>query len=141
MMEPLYAFEKLDVYHATNQLARLVGAICASLPGKKDRVARKMIRSNVILGMTIASGNAERPDHDLMSLDDRRHYLRMAQSTVRTMRRIFLDLKRDRLGSQSHISAALELLERIDHGLAENLTQLRPGYDPREYARAQQRRL
>ncbi len=141
MIEPIYAFEKLDVYHAANQLARVVGAICASLPGKKDRVARKMIRSNVLLGMTIAGGNAELAAGELMSLDERRKYLRIGLGMVATMRRMMLDLRRDRVGSQTHIGAGLELLERIDKGLTENLAQLRPGYDPREYALSQQRRV
>ena len=139
MMEPVYAFEKLDVYHAANQLARVVGGLCASLPGKKDRVARKMIRANVVLGMTIAGGNAERSPDEFMSLEDRQEFLRVAQASVRDLRRIFLDLRRDRLGSRSHISAGLELLERIEAGLNENVAQLRPGFDPVAYAQTQRR--
>ena len=141
MMEPIYAFEKLDVYHAANQLARVVGGLCASLPGKKDRVARKMIRANVVLGMTIAGGNVERAPDEFMSLEEREEYLRVAQSSVRTIRRIFLDLRRDRLGSGAHISAGLELLERIEAGLDENMAQLKPGFDPVAYAQTQRRRL
>ena len=138
-MEPVYAFEKLNVYHAANQLARVVGGLCASLPGKKDRVARKMIRANVVLGMTIAGGNAERSPDEFMSLEDRQEFLRVALSSVRDLRRIFLDLRRDRLGSRSHISAGLELLERIEAGLNENVAQLRPGFDPVAYAQMQRR--
>jgi hypothetical protein len=139
IMEELYAFEKLDVYHAANQLARVVGAICSSLPGKKDRIARKMIRANVLLGITIAGGNLETTRDEDLTIEERRKCIRTGQNTTREMRRIFLDLKRERLGSQSHIGAGLELLERIDRGLADNLEQLREGFDPREYARLQQR--
>jgi hypothetical protein len=139
IMEELYAFEKLDVYHAANQLARVVGAICVSLPGKKDRIARKMIRANVLLGITIAGGNLETATDQDLTIEERRKCIRTGQNTTREMRRLFLDLKRERLGSQSHIGAGLELLERIDRGLADNLEQLRPGFDPREYARLQQR--
>jgi hypothetical protein len=139
-MKRLYAFEKLDVYHAANQLARIVGAVSASLPGKKDPEVRKMIRANVLLGISIAGANAELPDHDNLSLEERRNFARLSISSAHSIRSVMLELRREKLGSQSHISAGLELLERIQRGLEDNLQQLRPGFDPCEYASRQQRR-
>ena len=46
---------------------------------------------------------------------------------------------RERCGNPALIGAGLELLERIDAGLQENQAHIKPGFDPCEFVKLQNR--
>jgi hypothetical protein len=130
MADRLYYFETLEVYHTANQFARVLGAISASAGCRRQRKVRRLIRDCVMLGTSIAGGNAELPPDQELTLDERLSFLRLAQAAVARMRSGLQHLQQDRVGSLSHIGAGLELLERIEQQLQENTELLKGGFVP-----------
>ncbi len=126
----IYYFETLEVYHTANQLARLLGAISASLGRRKQRKVRRLIDACITLGMAIAGGNAEMPADQDLTLEERQTYLRIAREATARIRAGLLQFRQERVGSQPHITAAVELLERIDRGLEENAALIGSGFVP-----------
>jgi hypothetical protein len=130
MADRLYYFETLEVYHTANQFARVLGAIGASAGCRRQRKVRKLIRDCVMLGTAIAGGNAELPPDQELTLEERLSFLRTASTAIERLRRGLRQLQQDGIGSQSHIGAGLELLERIEQQLAANCELLKGGFIP-----------
>ena len=131
MPQRIYYFETLEIYRLANQLARLVGAVGASLERRHERKVRHLIDACVAMTMAIAGGNAEVPQDEQIPLHDRLELLRSARDSAQAMRCTFLRLQKQRLGSRPHITAALELLERMDNGLSENAELISNSFVPR----------
>lgn len=141
MSNRIYAFEMLEVYHVTNQLARVLGGIMVSLPDRKKRVVKRLARAAILLAQGIAGGNAEMPPDEDLSPAERLRFLELSAGSVTRIRCTLLELRRQRCGNQGLIGAGLELLERIEAGLQENRAHIKPGFDPCEFARLHQRRM
>ena len=130
MSHRIYYFETLEIYRIANQLARLIGAIGASLDDRHERKLRGLIAGCMNMTMAIAAANAEVGAEDPMSLEERMCFSHLAFDGADQLRRGLRRLQKNRLGSQSHVTAALELLERMDAGLAENAALLKSGFVP-----------
>jgi hypothetical protein len=126
----IYYFETLEVYQVANQFARVLGAIAASLGRRRKRKVTRLIQACVRLGTAIAGGNAELPPEEDLTLDERQAFLNWARESSAFLRAGLQQFREEQIGSQSHILAGLELLERIDLGLAENVALIGRGFIP-----------
>ena len=130
MSHRVYYFETLDVYQAANQFARVLGAIWASAEGRKQRQLNRLINDCLVVSSAIAGGNAELPPERNLTTQQRQGFLSMGRSSVVRMRKGLTGLRRAGVGSVPHITAGLELLERIDSGLEDNMTLIATGFVP-----------
>jgi hypothetical protein len=90
----------------------------------------RLIEACVTLASAIAGGNAEMPpEHDL-TREERRAFLQLAIECAACLRAGLLQFRDEGVGSPSHITAGLELLERMEQGLAENLMLITDGFSP-----------
>jgi hypothetical protein len=130
MPNRIYYFETLEVYHTANQFARVLGAIGASLGRRERRRVGRLIEACITLGSAIAGGNAELPADQDLTLEERQAFLGLATECTAVLRAGLQQFQREGVGSQSHITAGLELLERIERGLADNVTLIAQGFSP-----------
>ena len=130
MSHRIYYFETLEIYQAANQFARVLGAIWASAEGRKQRVINRLINNCLLLSSAIAGGNAEMPPDCDLSSTERQDWLQMGRASVAHMRADLGKLRNARVASLAHITAGLELLERIDGGLSENINLIAQGFIP-----------
>ncbi|HEX6307972.1 MAG TPA: hypothetical protein VFZ69_07280 [Longimicrobiales bacterium] len=114
------AWERLPEYRATQQLARSIGRILMSLPPRARRITgRALIRAPLLIARGIAGANAELPPGLGLTREERDEYLRCALDALELLRGLLRMLRGERLGSQPDLLVGLELLERIEQGLAE----------------------
>src|SRR5688500_18072309 len=132
-MEKIYSWEHLPVYDAANQLARVIGAYLTTVQRRQRRVWHELTQLAMQICMGISGANAELPLEEEIGLSERRFRLKLGLEAVHKMRKRFTDLRAAGNGDVHHIGAALELLERIESSMNENLAELKEGYDSVEY--------
>ncbi|MGH7466624.1 MAG: hypothetical protein ACRENP_01425 [Longimicrobiales bacterium] len=126
----IYYFETLEVYQTANQFARVLGAIGASLGRRRKRKVTRLIEACIELGTSIAGGNAEMPPEEDLTREERQAFLQRARESTAFLRAGLQQFRKEQVGSQPHIMAGLELLERIDVGLADNVALIGRGFIP-----------
>ena len=113
-----YRWERYAEYQALQQYSRCLGAALASMPTRLGRKAAKpLIRASVMMGTLMTFAHAEEDPAHPIRLAARRECRDTALQCVELSREGLLALKE--LASTPHVTAALELLERIESGLRE----------------------
>lgn len=115
----VYVWESYPEYHAAQQFSRCLGRILASLPKRlRLKLARPMTQAAILIAHGIAGAHAEVDDAS---------YTQAVRAEMRTCglkalgacRTTLVTMKEERTGDRANVLAALELLERIEHGMRE----------------------
>lgn len=115
----VHAWEEFPEYHATQQLSRCIGRILVSLPRRMRRaLGRTLIRAPMLIAQGIAGANAEMPEGEVMSIEEREKFRHTAIEGSRVLRDALQLLRAERLGSMPDLLAALELVDRIETWIA-----------------------
>jgi hypothetical protein len=122
--ERLYQWEAYPEYVALQQYARCLGAVLSSArPAVRRRATRPLVRGATLISQAIAGAHAE--DVPELERSDRLEFREAGLECIALCREGLRALKREKV-STSHLTAALELLERVEHGL---LNRPLPGPD------------
>lgn len=123
----LYSWERRPEYVATQQYSRCLGRIFSSLPRRvRRRVTRPMTGAAVLIAQGIAGFNAELPPSEHFSARDREAFRRQALEGVRASRAGLESLRNVRRVSRADLTAAEELIERIEEGVSS--AEVRPDW-------------
>lgn len=116
--EAVYRWETLPEYVATQQYSRCLGRIFRSLPRRvRGKVLEPMTGAAILMSQGIAGFNAEVPPSERMTAGEREAFRRRALMGIRWSRRGLALLKDVRRVSRPDLTAAGELLERIESGV------------------------
>ena len=116
----VYVWESYPEYRAAQQFSRCLGRIFASLPKQlRLKLQRPMTQAAILIAHGIAGAHAE--------VDDDAAYTHAVREEMRTCglqalgacRATLVTMKEERTGDRANVLAALELLERIEHGMKE----------------------
>jgi hypothetical protein len=116
-IEPKYAWERYPENIALQQYSRCLGRVVASLPRRLRRIMTKpLIQAATLSGIGLAGAHAElKPGES--SRAEREEFLQLAFTSIEHSRKGLLLLKEARKGDAAGLTAALELLERVEAGL------------------------
>jgi hypothetical protein len=113
-----FRWETLPEYIATQQYSRCLGRICASLPWwVRRRSMGPMTRAAIGIATGIVGFNADLPPDERLTRAEREAFRRFALAALDESRAGLAELARVRKVSRPDLTAALELLERIEAGV------------------------
>ncbi len=114
----LFFWETLPEYVATMQYSRCLGRVLASLPRRvRRRWGEPLSAAAVVIGGGIVGLNADLPADDRLPATEREAFRHRALFAIRWSRRGLRVLQRARRVNRAQITAARELLERIETGV------------------------
>jgi hypothetical protein len=112
-----FSYERLEVYRTAMEFSHISSKVEDSLPARKADVRDMLARESTNLIMKIARGAAETRRQAF-------HTFRNARRSGEQCQSILEGLRMTHLGSQPHVTAGIELLERVDVGLTEIIERL-----------------
>lgn len=116
----VYVWESYPEYHAAQQFSRCLGRILASLPKRLGRkLARPMVQAAILIAHGIAGAHAEVDDDASYTLAVREEMRTCGLQALAACRSTLITMKDERTGDRANVLAALELLERVEHGMRE----------------------
>lgn len=122
-----YSWERRPEYVAAQQYGRCLGRIFRSLPRRvRRRVAPSMTGAALLIAQGIAGFNAELPPWEHLSARDREVFRARALEGIRVSRAELESLRSVRRVSRADLTAAEELMERIEEGV--NSADVRPDW-------------
>lgn len=122
---PIYAWERLEIYAQTNQLARTIGRILAVMPPRLQVHIHNLIGQTVVMANAIAGGHIDPgPGGELPSVESRRAWLTIGLLAAGRARRDLTDYGGFAKRSGGDIAAGLDLIDRIEAGFRLSLAEL-----------------
>lgn len=116
--ERVYRWESYPEYEAAMQYGRCLGRILTSMRKKERKQARKpLVMLAIGMANGIAGAHAECPADRSLPRADREQFRSVGLKAVAATRDCLLDVRRRQAASAPDLAAAMELLERVEHGL------------------------
>jgi hypothetical protein len=104
---------------AAPQSARCLGRILASLPRRLNRlVVLSLAEAAILIAHGIAGAHADVRPGNPQCHREREELRETGLCAIAASRKLLQVLEKDRIVSRSNVAAALELLERVQYGLA-----------------------
>jgi hypothetical protein len=116
-IHPKHEWESYPEHTALQQYSRCLGRVVASLPKRLQRIMTKpLVQAASLSGIGLAGAFAERSPGESKRAE-REEFLQLALTSIEHSRKGLLLLKEARKGDAAGLTAALELLERVEAGL------------------------
>jgi hypothetical protein len=122
---PIYAWERLEIYAQTNQLARTIGRILAVMPSRLQVHIHNLIGQTVVMANAIAGGHIDPgPGGEPPSVESRRAWLTIGLLAAGRARGDLTDYGGFAKRSGGDVAAGLDLIDRIEAGFQLSLAEL-----------------
>jgi hypothetical protein len=112
-----FSYERLEVYRTAMEFTHVCSRLEDSLPGRKTDVRNMLARESTNLIMKIARASSETRRQAF-------HSFRQARRSGEQCQSILEGLRLTETGSQPHVTAGIELLERVEVGLTEIIDEI-----------------
>ncbi|MGH7459621.1 MAG: hypothetical protein ACREMA_01160 [Longimicrobiales bacterium] len=112
-----FSFDRLEVYRTAMEFTHVCSKLEDSLPGRKADVRDMLARESTNVLLKIARGSAETRRQAF-------HTFRQSRRSAEQCHSILDGLRMTEIGSQPHVTAGIELLERVETGLTELIDAL-----------------
>jgi hypothetical protein len=114
-----YHWERYPEYLALQQFSRCLGRVLASLPVRQRlRNGRILVPAAVFMAQGIAGAHADTGPEDALPPECRERFRQVGLESAQLSKVFLTHLKERRRVSRPDLLAALELLERVESGLA-----------------------
>lgn len=122
--EPLYSWERLEVYALTNQLARALGYLLAALPSRNHVHVHNLIGQTVVMSQAVAGGNQDVAPGQTVSLEQRRAWLTIGETAAQCARDLLIDLAHTSKRCRREMEDSLALIDAIEKEFRSSLSLL-----------------
>jgi hypothetical protein len=112
-----FSFDRLEVYRTAMEFTHVCSKLEDSLPARKADVRDMLARESTNVLLKIARGAAE-------TRRQAYHTFRQSRRSAEQCHSILDGLRMTGIGSQPHVTAGIELLERVESGLTEIIEAL-----------------
>lgn len=122
--EPLYSWERLEIYALTNQLARTLGYLLAGLPSRNHVHVHNLIGQTVVMSQAVAGGHQDVVAGQMVSLEHRRVWLTIGEMAARCARDLLIDLAHTSKRCRREMEDGLALIDAIETEFRSSLSLL-----------------